>query len=256
MNLQLAKTVNYYLDKIFGIRIAGGRSRRPIGIEDASWSAIQMAEGRTMGSSIQQYTMWQAANYVEAKNIPGAIVEFGVWRGGMTIIAAKAMQDNGSLKDLYLFDTFDGMTEPTSNDVEMYSFKSAQELLDAESKVELNDGKYNTWVYASMEDVIQGMKSTGLPDDQIHYVPGDVAKTVPDKLPETIAVARLDTDWYESTKHLIECVWPRISPGGVLILDDYDVWSGARKAIDDYFADIGFVPFLIRPEIGRVVLKI
>ena len=79
--------------------------------------------------------------------------------------------------------------------------------------------------------------------------------TVPGNLPELISICRIDTDWYSSTSHILKNTWERISPGGILILDDYDIWSGARKAVDEFFSTLGYQPFLIRTEIGRIIIK-
>jgi len=79
--------------------------------------------------------------------------------------------------------------------------------------------------------------SIGYPEQQIHFVEGLVEETLPAEAPEEIALLRLDTDWYSSTKHELEQLYPRLAPGGVLILDDYGHWQGARRAVDEYFAE-------------------
>ena len=72
--------------------------------------------------------------------------------------------------------------------------------------------------------------------DHVHFVPGPVEQTLPDHAPDPIAILRLDTDWYASTRHELEHLFPRVAPGGVLIVDDYGHWEGARRAVDEYFA--------------------
>ena len=72
-------------------------------------------------------------------------------------------------------------------------------------------------------------------------------------LPESISVLRLDTDWYESTKHELECLWPKVSPGGFVLIDDYGHFTGARKAVDEFF---GPETFLFRIDYsGRLAQK-
>ncbi len=93
------------------------------------------------------------------------------------------------------------------------------------------------WCYSPLEEVKRNMDSTGYPAAEITYVKGKVEDTLPDAAPAQIAVLRLDTDWYESTRHELEHLYPRLAPGGVLIIDDYGYWSGARKAVDEYFGD-------------------
>ena len=71
----------------------------------------------------------------------------------------------------------------------------------------------------------------------VKLIQGDVAETLLESknLPEKIAILRLDTDWYESTRIELERLYPLLEPGGVLIIDDYGHFDGARKAVDEYF---------------------
>jgi O-methyltransferase len=98
--------------------------------------------------------------------------------------------------------------------------------------------------------------STGYPAERVHLVEGRVEDTLPAAAPEEIALLRLDTDWYESTKHELVHLYPRLSPGGVLILDDYGHYEGARRAVDEYFESAGGRPLLTRVDYtGRVGIK-
>jgi O-methyltransferase len=223
------------------------------GIEDQAWEAMKAASGKTMGIPAQQYSMWQSSRYVVQNQIEGEIAEFGVWRGGMSMIAATALMQIGSNKKLHLFDTFAGMTMPTSEDFEILGGVTANQMLNNERRV---DGKSNTWAFATLGDVRQNFNEIGFPLDRLNYVEGDVLNTVPKHLPERLAVCRIDTDWYESTKHIITHAWPRISDFGILLLDDYDVWSGSRKAIDEYFLEIDYQPLPIRIDSGRLIIKL
>ena len=81
--------------------------------------------------------------------------------------------------------------------------------------------------------------ATGYPMDRERFVPGPVEETLPAAAPETIALLRLDTDWYESTRHELVHLFPRLRPGGVLIVDDYGHWSGAKHSVDEYFSGTG-----------------
>ena len=100
------------------------------------------------------------------------------------------------------------------------------------------------------------MESTGYPSERIHLIKGMVEETLPAQAPERLALLRLDTDWYASTKHELEQLYPRVSPGGVLIIDDYGHYEGARNAVDEYFASRGEHVLLQRIDwTGRMVLK-
>jgi hypothetical protein len=84
-----------------------------------------------------------------------------------------------------------------------------------------------------------------------------VEETIPQHAPEQISVLRLDTDWYSSTKHELMHLFPRLSKNGVLIIDDYGHWAGARKAVDEYFADQTIQPLLNRiDQTGRACIKV
>ena len=244
--------INRILDRWLGIRISAGPSRRIVGIEDEAWDVIQIAERRSMGSAVQRYTMWQSVNFVLVNEIPGDIVEFGVWRGGMSMIAAEVVGRRQQQRGIYLFDTFEGMTAPSDHDFELYGGVSASALL---SRVRNRPGKMSIWAHASLDDVRLGMSTTSISPQNVHYVVGDVFRTVPEQLPKLISVCRIDLDWYDSTLYALESAWPRISDGGVLIFDDYDHWAGAREAVDQFFSSIGRHVLLLRTEIGRVVIK-
>jgi hypothetical protein len=87
------------------------------------------------------------------------------------------------------------------------------------------------------------MSSIHYPASRIHFVKGKVEETIPDRAPEGIALLKLDTDWYESTKHELSHLYPRLTVGGVLIIDDYSWWRGAGEATDEYFREHGPAPF-------------
>ncbi|MGH9122674.1 MAG: TylF/MycF/NovP-related O-methyltransferase, partial [Acidimicrobiales bacterium] len=78
------------------------------------------------------------------------------------------------------------------------------------------------------------------------FIAGMVEETLPASVPEEIALCRLDTDWYASTSHEMRCLFPRIAEGGVLLVDDYGHYKGARKAVDEYFDQVGLAVLLHR----------
>lgn len=191
-----------------------------------------------------------ATEYVVKAPIPGAIVECGVWKGGSMMAAALALMNLTERRPLYLYDTFEGMTAPTDADENLYG-EPAAALLAREPRAA------NVWAYAPLEGVRRSMLSTGYDPALIHFVKGPVEDTIPGTAPDQIAILRLDTDWYESTKHELKHLYPRLTRGGVLILDDYGHWAGARKAVDDYFREEGIFPLLCRIDLqGRLVVKV
>lgn len=184
-----------------------------------------------MTSEERIYALYKAVEYLSAAPIPGDIVECGVWRGGSMMCAALTLLESGDTRRrLYLYDTFAGMVPPGRGDID-FKGRAAADQLSAERRTEDSD----IWAYSPLEVVQGNMASTGYPEDQISYVCGPVEQTIPATLPETIALLRLDTDFYSSTRHELEYLFPRLAKGGVLIVDDYGHWLGARRAVDEYF---------------------
>lgn len=108
----------------------------------------------------------------------------------------------------------------------------------------------------TLEEVRSNLLGTGYPAERVTFVKGRVEDTLPRVLPGPIALLRLDTAYYESTKRELEQLYPLLVLGGVLIIDDYGHWKGARRAVDEYFAASGLRPFLHRIDYtGRLVLK-
>jgi O-methyltransferase len=173
-----------------------------------------------------------AIRHVTAAGIPGAIVECGVWRGGSMMAAALTLiEQRATDRELFLFDTFAGMTPPTHDDVDL-SGRNAEDLLAR------HDRKAPIWAHAELAEVRRNMESTGYPSDRIRYVVGPVEETLPAEAPERISVLRLDSDWYTSTRHELIHLYPKLSDGGVLIIDDYGHWKGSRRAVDEYLAQV------------------
>ena len=177
---------------------------------------------------------------------PGAFVECGVWRGGSMMAVALTLLEVGVRdRDLYLFDTFTGMTAPTPEDED-----SAYDGYSLHKRFRRKEN----WIGVPRAQVEAAMRATGYPAERIHLVEGRVEDTLPGRAPEEIALLRLDTDWYASTRHELVHLYPRLRAGGVLILDDYGHYGGARRAVDEYFGDGG--PLLQRIDYtGRLAIK-
>ncbi|MFM1770159.1 MAG: hypothetical protein RJA22_2688 [Verrucomicrobiota bacterium] len=219
----------------------------------AELAAMERVAPFTATSKSRMIGLMDAVRYVVQNRIEGSLVECGVWRGGSSMLAALTLQDLGETsRDLYLFDTFEGMSEPTAKDV-MFDGTSADALLKTSERREDLD---NYWCVGSLENVRRNMRSTGYPEARLHFVKGKVEDTVPGQAPGQIALLRLDTDWYESTKHELEHLYPRLAPNGVLIIDDYGHWQGAREAVDEFFSKQKLKPFLNRLDYtGRLLIK-
>ncbi len=198
--------------------------------------AIREVAGYTQTTPERIVALRDAVSYVARAGIPGDIVECGVWRGGsMMVVAHELLRQQDTSRRLWLYDTYTGMTPPTADDVTITGTSGAA-WFDSELAKPEKDATGVTGV--ALETVQANVASTGYPTDRQTYVVGPVEETLlTQELPEQIALLRLDTDFHESTRAEMEVLYPRLVPGGILILDDYGYWQGARKAVDDYFAD-------------------
>jgi len=212
----------------------------------------EKVKNNTMTSPERIYSLLEAVRYVETNQIPGAIVECGVWKGGSMMAVAEMLSRLGmTSRELYLYDTFEGMSEPDERD-KTYSGESASDLLKKDADKENN----LVWAYSTLKTVQEGMQRTGYPQEKVHYIKGKVEDTIPSSVPSQIALLRLDTDWYESTRHELIHLFPLLSRTGVLILDDYGHWAGAKKAVDEYFTEHKQPLLLNRiDETGRIAVK-
>lgn len=218
------------------------------GFDDSFMSLWEKVRPYTMTSPERGSALYDAVAYVTRCSIPGAIVETGVWRGGSMMLAALTLLESEDVaRDIFLFDTFEGMATPTEADRRRKDGAHAADLLHEASP------NSNLWAIAPLDEVRGNMHGTGYPPEHIHLIKGRIEETIPAGAPEQVAILRLDTDWYESTRHALTHLIPRISAGGVLIVDDYGHWTGARKAVDEYIAEKGMKILLTRIDYtGRI----
>lgn len=193
---------------------------------------LAATKGLSMTSTVAKWELIQAIRHIESNRIPGDIVECGVWRGGNLVIAGLLRRSMGFDRQIWAYDTFAGMTAPSAAD-----FKPAEDLDVGDKFSRLNRNDYNEWCLASENEVLRNFEER-VGNRELRTIRGPVEETLakPENLPERIAILRLDTDFYDSTKAELEVLYPRLSKGGVLIIDDYGEWAGARKAVDEYFA--------------------
>jgi hypothetical protein len=229
------------------------RTPPPPDCEPELVETIKRVRRCTMTTPRRIAALCDGVEYLVRHRVEGAIVECGVWRGGSMMAAALTLMRLGaSDRELYLFDTFGGMPPPGERDV--------PSAYDGYSPLRRwrrgRRGTQNRWNYVTVEQVRSNVLSTGYDPERVHLVPGLVEETLPEHAPERIALLRLDTDWYESTLHELEQLYPRLVPGGVLIVDDYGHYEGARRAVDEYLERIGEPILLGRIDYtGRLALK-
>lgn len=203
-------------------------------------NTIDRVSNFTMTSPERIFALCEAVKYIVSNQIPGDIVECGVWKGGsMMAVAETLISLSDRSRHLYLFDTFEGMTPPSDKDQDI----AGNQALDLLQQQDKQDSK-SIWCYAGIEEVKQALATTKYDDEKIHLIKGKVEDTIPHQAPSNIALLRLDTDWYESTRHELIHLFPRLAPGGVIIIDDYGHWQGARKAVDEYIQE-NKIPLLL-----------
>lgn len=209
----------------------------------------------TMISRERLLAVMDAVEYVVRRGIAGALVECGVWRGGSVLAMILTLQRLGVAdRDVYLYDTFEGMTQPTELDTSPFEQPALRTWEQtAEGEVAWR-WAFDPTIYG-LETVRELILGSGYPGERIHFVQGRVEETLPSQAPEVVAVARLDTDWYESTKHELDHLYPRMSTGGVLIIDDYGHWEGARRATEEFF-DTAPILFARSDYSGRMGVKL
>lgn len=220
-------------------------------VTDLEWGIWEATKPYSMASETRAIALIRAVEHIVKCQIEGDFVECGVWRGGSSMTMALSLLEFGDRsRDLFLYDTFEGMTQPTHHDVD-YAGTSAESQLQTTIPVVL---EANVWASAPLDEVARNLASTGYPIEKIHFIPGAVEETIPGVAPEKIAILRLDTDWYESTLHELRYLFPKVVPGGIVIIDDYGHWKGAREAVDEYFA--GEPVFLHRVDYtARLIIK-
>jgi hypothetical protein len=174
--------------------------------------------------------LYNSLEYIRLNNIEGDIIECGVWKGGNILGIIEYLEYyNLHSKKVWLFDTFSGMTSPENVDVDVND-------IPAISQMDISV----VFAYSSLEEVKNNLQPSQFPKENIIFIEGDVSKTLQDRnnIPEKISLLRLDTDWYQSTKDELEILYPKLSNKGVLIVDDYGHWKGAKKAVDEYFKNM------------------
>ncbi len=230
-----AKKVIQKAANLFSYKITKISHVDPIIDNDEKFTRVyEKCKDYTMTSKERMYALYKAVEYIVNSKLPGDFVECGVWRGGSAMLMAHTLLQMGEAdRKIYLYDTFEGMPEPT--EVDYVVSDTRIRAVDRWKKDQKGD--YNKWCFSPLPEVKGNMLSTGYPESNIIFVKGKVEDTIPETIPPQIALLRLDTDLYDSTKHELIHLFPLLTENGVLIIDDYGFWAGTKKAVDEYFAD-------------------
>jgi O-methyltransferase len=199
-------------------------------VDSALWHRVKPF---TMTTPERVYGLRKNVHHVLKHNIRGDFVECGCWKGGSAMVMAlSAIEAGDTSRHIHLFDTFEAGWPPGGEeDITMFG-ETADELWEKA----VASGQTPESLFCRAADVRRAMTETGYPEANVHLIAGRVEDTVPAQAPEQISILRLDTDWFESTRHEWEHLFPRVSSGGIVIIDDYGCFKGARKATDEYLA--------------------
>lgn len=186
------------------------------------------SEAETMAGLLRLDNVQNCVVDVLRNRVPGDLVETGVWRGGIAILMRAVLRAYGDTERIvWAADSFAGLPVPN---VEQYP---ADERHDFSASAGFNV------LAVSLEEVQANFMRYGLLDEQVRFLVGWFRDTLPTAPIERISVLRLDGDLYESTMNALEALYPKLSVGGFLIIDDYLAWDACRKAVDDYRATHG-----------------
>jgi hypothetical protein len=225
-------------------------NKLPVELSEFERDSLLKALPFTM-TPIERYSIIAASmRYLKDNQISGDVVECGVWAGGSIGAAALLGGVDNLARKYWLYDTFKGMTNPG-----VFDGDSASKTF---SRSKHETGLGSTWCEVSQSIVEKNLRHMGVDLTKCIFISGDVSSTLTEgPLPEKIALLRLDTDWYESTKLELEVLFPRLVKGGILIIDDYGHWEGARKAVNEFFSNQIVKPLFVPLDYsGRMCLKI
>jgi O-methyltransferase len=221
-------------------------------IEPQYLAIIEKCLPYTMTYPERMYGLCKAIEYIHKSQIKGDIVECGVWKGGSSMCAMyTSIYFNDVSRNVYMYDTFEGMSEPTDKDQDLGGLTATEQL-----KQQDKSDQRSVWCYSALDEVKANVALTGYPASNIKFIKGKVEETIPEHIPDNIALLRLDTDWFESTNHEMKYLFPKLVKGGVIIIDDYGHWKGARDAVDMYFKENNIHILLNRLDYtGRIGIK-
>lgn len=248
--------------RIFKLEIRRVLIKNPISFKNLPKDKSQfdkwhkLCDGQSLNVSRDRFlSLFQSMKYIYDNNIKGDFVECGVFMGGSSMMMAFCMKNFKSKtykRKLWMYDTFEGMTRPNKDDVNILN-ENALKLLNTKKKIE---NEKDIWAYSSLATVIRNLKKTNLNKSQYTFIKGPVEKTLKNKKPNKIALLRLDTDFYSSTKSELEFLYSRVEKNGIVLIDDYGHWKGCKKAVDSFFKNKKNIFVHPVDYSGLIILKI
>lgn len=222
---------------------------------EEGFKAVQLTKEFSMLAPINLFTLYEQAVYCEKKNIDGAYVECGVWKGGAVGIMAEAnLQFGSSRRHLHLFDAFDNICPPDAaidgqkaiDDTKI--ILGLQDTIKMAGQLESIEGGYDSMGGHGTIEICKDLleKVINYPAEFIHFHKGWFQDTLPvakDEI-DSIAILRLDGDWYASIKTCLVNLYDKVSKGGLIVIDDYGYYEGCTKAVDEFLENRNIKTFL------------
>lgn len=238
------------------------RARFPDIDDDGFWKIADRALPRTALSVQRLYSIYLSVKYVVESGVPGDVVECGVFKGGSAIMMAASFAYFGDVsRRIFLFDTFEGWPQPTDPDVDFFG-QDHKHLYDQSLSKAREHEQENVQSIFTLPEFFESTRAAILsgsdyPQDKFFFIKGLVESTLPNEEIKALSILRLDTDYYESTAWELKTLWPTLSVGGVLLIDDYGQFHGARKAVDEYLHQNRIPALLHRDDVtGRTMVKL
>ena len=208
----------------------------------------------TMTSHERIFSLMNSIKFINDNKVEGDFVECGVWKGGNLILFQNYIDELNLDKKIYAFDTFEGMSKPQDIDV-TYKGEKSKIMLEKLAKKKVDRNENILIAECSLKNVIRNFNEN-CKNNNLICIKGLVEDTlkIEKNIPNKISILRLDTDWYSSTKKELEILFPLLEKNGILIIDDYGYWKGARKAVDEYFKNKNVTMFKI-DFTGRMIIN-
>jgi len=159
--------------------------------------------------------LYKLSEEINQRSVPGDIVECGVYNGGSAAIMASLCEKSPLNRNVWLFDSFEGLPKPTDKDGE-------------------EAPAYEGWCHGDLSKVKEVLRKLRIPQSRVHIVKGWFQDTFPSAQIRDIAILHIDADWYDSVKLCLENFYDSVQPGGYIVLDDYGDWEGCRIATDEF----------------------
>jgi O-methyltransferase len=230
-------------ETVAGIACSRRSARAALDLGRAVYRAAPLSflDSRQLYSTDRLFVLDRLVRELDERGIAGDIVECGVYRGGSASILARAAKDSPFPRELWLFDSFEGLPEPTAPDgADM--MRLAGQLAVPETIA---------------RDVVA---RSGLSADRTHFVTGWFEQTLPQTRTGPVALLHIDADFYEPIRLCLERFYDDVVPGGVIVLDDYAWFPGCRAALHELLQNrndrvelifppgIDISPYFIKPS--------